>query len=1185
MPDPTDSDDLIDALRAQVEADARSDAFVPLARALNARDRHREAAEIAERGLLAHPDSMDGRLALAVSRWKLGSIREAVEQIKRALLIDQDNAEALALMGRILLEQGLAKRSVQFLTHAVNLAPHHDDYRDQLARAQAAVDGVPPPPVVSRSGAGGSAKVPSIRAESMADDASPWGDDADQEQTVFAFEAGKSEAGEAAEPPTDAFQARLAALPSMHDDVAEEEPTRLATALEGKPLPSARERQSASPPPAAPRGASSPRVRRGKVGGSAAELSGMMPADEADALRARAEARVREQADRVTERPGPAEAPDMGEAPTTALPSEVVRAVVEGSPAPKSEAKAPSVPAEVSSAPAEAVAPPAPPAEAPPSIPPVPAPSVEAKAPPVEPPAPKSSKPSETDDEGPSTEKLAKAAAATDKPAATDEPAAVEESAPAESPEKKSVEKKSVEKKKPDAKAASVEAKKPTSSVKAVGRVATQFVDDALFALLGQDPGAPAEASPEAPARRVVRTSQRFGGWTGLAAVVVFSAFAFGIGYAAAVAPGDAPPEVVGEELKGVAGELERGGLAALHAAEERISELSRSNPGLEGLLSGALAEVHARRWAHFGHAPAALEAARAALARVGEGEPTVETLYARTLVSTAAADLEALTGALDAAVTRHPDSPKALMVRGILARRRGEEAAAIEDFTQARALHPQHRGTLLATARWLADAGAVAAALSTYATAQRYHSLDVEVGVARFVLGWATGADPTHDEAVALLAGYVREEIPEVAKDEAGRAALAFALPRLAEGRAQEALNHLAEAEGAFSDSPSYQRTVGRLLLALGEAERAERCFEQAAELEPGALEPRLDLARAAYAKRRGLRLELTALRRELLDLGEDGTQPGQVLLPYGRLVAEPNTHALIRVELSPGAFPEALLADAVASGGGTPEALEAAIEGGLALDALERKDLAKAKAHLSEAEVELPMLEQIEARMLLAEGRDAAAEKRLSAAAEAGVGGAATWLYLARAKEAAEDDIGALDAYARYFELGGISPDARLAEARLRFGRGDAEGALQALDGLDALEPKNPGALLLRGEIVYADAGAEEARSLFEAALDAAPGLAEGTVPPGLKSLSPIALTELGAQVVEKDRRRGKALLERAAEAEGAPAVVHFHLGKALMKSRKSRKKGRQQLATYLSLEPSGAFAEEAERLSRKR
>ena len=1107
MTDPTPSEDQIASLRTHVKADARSRAFVDLARALNARGEHAEAAEVAQQGLLAHPDAVDGRLALAVAEAEQGRVREALEQIKRALLIEQDNAEALALMGRILLERGLTKRAVQFLSHAVRLEPNTPAFEPCCCRA-ATLWGSRPGramlPVAGGAAPSRASALPSetparLRAKSKSevstdppvlapfgpdavpDEDSPWQDASEEEHTVFAADA-PSNNGEPVGSKPNELEARLAALPVVRDDGEDDEPTRLAG---GEEVPSLRDASEEEPTKFA---AQIPR-RRGLLGGSAAELSQMMRAEAPRAPEPVAEKR-------------PAEANEPKSIPSKAAPKPARPASIV-----PSKAKAPAAEASDSK------------------------------------PAPKPSR----------------KASAEVKPAVEQKSSAL-----------------------------------PAAKVsKGIGPVATRMVDDALFAILGRAKSSVEQAPAVAPAPgggprpRVVRTSKQFGSWARIAGGLVFAAGAFGIGYAAAVSPGAAPPEVVGEELKGVATELERGGLSALLSAEERISELSRSNPELQPLLDGALAEVHARRYERFGGAPAMRTAAFAALGRASGAKPTVERTVAEVLLSTSAVDLKALDLRLVSALGAYPESPKAWVARAEIAERLKDRDRALSFLTRARSIHPQHRQTLLESARWLARAGAAASALETYALLQSFYDLDVEVAIERYMLGWASGVDSAHDEAVSLLAGLVREEIPEVAKDEAGRAALAFALAGLRDSRVQEGLTALAEAEGAFADSPSFQSTVGRILLAAGEAERAEERFERAIELEP--TEVRWgDLGHARYAKAVGARLELEVLRKRVARLQRD-LPLGRVRLPYGEVRARPTEFPLAEVTLDAGFFPPGI-AEAARNGRGesTEEAVDAAVQAALATKALDDGDFEEARkliAELRERALRPPEAELAEGRLLLADGRASDAVKKLETAAKRGGGGTLTYLELARAKASAGDAEGALKAYETFFAEGGASPDARLEQAQLQMSRRDDEGALAAIKALDAAEPESPSGAVLRAEIYLEQDSLPRAEKSLARAIELDPGLIDGKPPRGIRELSPALLAEVGRLVYKKERKKALALYRAAIEKPGTPPEAYFYYGKALVAKRKTRKKGRRQLAKYLRLEPGGAYSSEAKKLSRRR
>ena len=126
----------IKSFQRELASDPASLVFVALAEALNRQKRFDEAASVAEDGLKYHEDLVPGHLALAVALAGIQDIHGSIERIKTALSIEDENPKALALMGTLLLEKGLAHRSVQFFQQAVRVAPERQEYRDLLRRAR-----------------------------------------------------------------------------------------------------------------------------------------------------------------------------------------------------------------------------------------------------------------------------------------------------------------------------------------------------------------------------------------------------------------------------------------------------------------------------------------------------------------------------------------------------------------------------------------------------------------------------------------------------------------------------------------------------------------------------------------------------------------------------------------------------------------------------------------------------------------------------------------------------------------------------------------------------------------------------------------------------------------------------------------------------------------------------------------
>ncbi|MEL7369563.1 MAG: tetratricopeptide repeat protein [Myxococcota bacterium] len=764
----------VEALRRRLADDPRSLAFVSLAEELNRVGEHAEAASVAQRGLLNHPDSVAGRLALAVAEAEQDHVKEALEQIKRALIIDQENPKALALMGRILLKRGLAKRAVQFLSHAVKLAPQDRTYGQLLnearRQAQNASPSSPPPPVLS--------------ADSIPVENDPWGEDGQPgvEHTVFDPDAG--------------------AVPPRKQGHAHEEPTAFQ-----HPLPRKKNQNPA------------------KMGGSAAEYSQMMQ-------------RLQLPEDEV----------DSEAEPTVAA----AKAPLKGKAAAKAKAKANGS-----------------------SVAPAPMPNGSGVRPPPS--------PSGTGMRSvPSKKRPPPAAPSTIGKAASKSQAAAKAAVSRAAPPAK----KTPSSPKPEAKSGGEGAgpKVGPAPNKKIGPAATRMVDEALWVLLGKRSGADAapevsaeeaaaepngaepvrarprlRASEEVLGPRVVRTSERFGTWATVATLVVLSVTGALIGHWVMLSSAGPGPEITSEEVKGLATDLERGGLAFLLSAEERTNELARSAPQLEPLLNGVRAEVYARRWRHFGRDPDMRSKAQEAVEALAGRRPTVEHLAGLVALSTSAVQREPLLDALREEALRYPESPKIRVLQAQLHAAGGRERAALNALFKARALHKQHRATLLELARWYERSDANRAALATYARLLDLHPLDIEAAIERYVLGQSTGSDPDEAQAVAQLAGLIRDENPEVAKDETGRASLAFAIPLLARGQLVEGIEALGQAEAAFERSAVFKRAVADAYLAVGEFDRAEMLYEAAVKLAPRKRAPSVGLARAQFAKATGLRVDLT--------------------------------------------------------------------------------------------------------------------------------------------------------------------------------------------------------------------------------------------------------------------------------------------------------------------------------------
>ncbi|MBK6689512.1 MAG: tetratricopeptide repeat protein [Deltaproteobacteria bacterium] len=1148
------------ALKKHLEDDPRSLAFVTLAEEHNRLGQFAEGAAVAQRGLLTHPDSVAGRLALAVAEAEQDHVKEALEQIKRALIIDQENPRALGLMGRILLKRGLAKRAVQFLSHAVKLAPKEPEYSELLKTARK----------MAKAEAAGEA-LPVFGAEQVPDQGSPWTDGEPSEDgggpapgsehTVFDPDALKQlRAGKKLGAALDALPggddqegeptAYAAPIPKPNAQGELPPPRRVQADSDGRDEPTAYATQNPLPPE---------RPKKAKMGGSAAEYSQMMKRGDA---------------------PLPPAVPDAGndfgagEETVDGVPPKARSSTTSERPKPTSAPKAP---------------PPPPPAD--------PAPAPRATGPKLVPDPPKE-EPKAKAQKSPSNP-----APAPEKPAEEKPAKAAAKSAPEAPP-----------------------AEKPSN--KAVGPVATRMVDEALWALFGQKsavsaphpapaggvesapaaPGGAAAPAPEGkapvraklkgkeddegpnlnagPAGQVVRTSERFGTWVRVAVMTVLSATALVVGYSLMVTRAGPGLEVAREELKGVATDLDKGGLASLYSVEEQIDELSRGNPGLAVTLAGALAEVNARRFVDFGRNPKDRAAALQALKAQSGAHPSLELVAARVLLSSAAVDRKALYADLELLEAGHAESPKFWLLKGRVLSADGKDTQALESFYRAYALNPKHRATLLELARWHANRPSYGPAFETYEQLREHHPLDVEAAIERYVLASVTGEDPNPDNAVATLAGLVRDEIPEVAKDEAGRAALAFAVPKLAKGQVQDGIDELSKADAAFPESALFRSAVAGAFLAVGDYERARKHYARALELEVQNDQHRIGLARAAFLERSGLRLDIQAEAKRLeKGVDKSGSKFPEVTTPFGSLSLVYGAFELIRFTPDGELFPEQTYAELAESldGPELQKALESANLVALGHQRLAAGKLDEASGLVSEATA----LRSSEASRLL-EGRIFLAKKEYGRAVgvlKEAIGqdpkSLAGRLTLAKALLAEEKTIEALEVLESFERENLVVPEALQLLGSARLVRGDYEGALRPLEQVVALKVRGAGPYLTLGEVQHRLQRPEAAMVTYRHAVERDPKLAAPLTE--LPKMGPISMMYLGRAELARNEKRGVALLQEALKSEEVPPEAHYYLGAHWHE--KKNKKGKKELEKFLRLASPGELKTEAEKLLRKK
>lgn len=1182
----------IEAYRRELSQDPRSLVFIGLAETLNRLSEWDEAARVARKGLEAHPDSVAGRLALAVAEAGRDNIRDALEQIKSALIIDQENPRALALMGSLLLQKGLAKRAIQFLSQAAKLAPDSREYVDLLRRAKRLAKSETP------------IQLPVVRGDQVEED-NPWSDEG-AEPTEY---AGKKESEHTVFNPDALQKLRPEGNGSRVYKPLEDDDEKTKGRDDGRKsieLPPPR-RVPENPDPyeerttynaknmllepvddAAPK-------RKPKVGGSAADYSKMIrpseippppvpepiTVDHADAKKLRAP-------------------PDEG--PTTRLPSQLEPPSAPP-PAPSPIVSAPPVPPPPPAAKSAMIGPPAqPPKEAKPvsapkSMPPAPPPPdpVEQKIEAPHPPAPAKMEGAIVADDATKDERaLAKAKAKAERDAAKEAAASEKVTDPPKA------------------------APKPAPGA---DRPATMMVDDAIWAIYGgEKPAAkpaaggvslkveePEKAAPAAapkpakekkaeaaaeedagaaqrPGVMVVRTSSWFAGAAYWAFAMILAGGAAWLGYSLSVTRSGKSVLEATEDLRGVFSDVERGSLASLLAADEGIKALIQNAPELKPMLQGALAEVHARIWADFGGDPKMREEALADLREVDLTKPTVEVLAAQAALSTSAASLAQIDQHLEKTLEDFPDSPKAWLLKARIAEQNNNLDGALNALYAARDLHPARRQTLLDLARWHARRGSYGSAFAYFEELQERYPEDVQAALERYVLGQVSGRDPAANEAKSKLAGLVRDEIPEVAKDEAGRVALAFSVEAFASGDFESGLGQLTKAEAAFQSSARFKETLGIAFLAAGEWDRAKAQLERALELEPDEDNHRIGIALAAYAKLAGLARSNTAPQQKT-------TTGGRALLPFGTLELDASRFALVKADVSSRHFPivDFRAMRARARGGELSQRLEARgmvevakrrrIEGKIA-EASEL--LEKARSTYEDA----PLYTEL-GRLQLAKKDLKAAVRSLETAVKLDKNDVEARVALAEAKAQDKDLAGAVEVLEPAISGGVVVPRAYLLLAELKAQRGDDPGARKLLEEVALIDPENADVLRALGRSEHRLKQEDAALERFQKALAVQKSLSEAPKKAG-ETRGPIDLYYLGRALVEKgekSEKRGVELLEAALDSEEAPPEARFYLGKTLIKRPRTKRQGKRELELFRKAMPEGDLALQAERLLKGR
>ncbi|HTT72505.1 MAG TPA: tetratricopeptide repeat protein, partial [Anaeromyxobacteraceae bacterium] len=182
-----------------LEADPRSRVFVELARALLDAGEARRAAEICQRGLEHHPDSVVAHVLCGKALLSLGRNEEALESFDAALATDPGNPYGYDLVGEALVKGGLPERALVVMLRGAELHPGDGRIQKWLSLARQAMPAEPdPPPAPAPEGAATQAAQP---ATAEASEPAPEAPDPGREATPAAAPADGAPPPELAGPP------------------------------------------------------------------------------------------------------------------------------------------------------------------------------------------------------------------------------------------------------------------------------------------------------------------------------------------------------------------------------------------------------------------------------------------------------------------------------------------------------------------------------------------------------------------------------------------------------------------------------------------------------------------------------------------------------------------------------------------------------------------------------------------------------------------------------------------------------------------------------------------------------------------------------------------------------------------------------------------------------------------------
>ncbi len=689
-------------------------------------------------------------------------------------------------------------------------------------------------------------------------------------------------------------------------------------------------------------------------------------------------------------------------------------------------------------------------------------------------------------------------------------------------------------------------------------------------------------------------------------AVGLFAVAALLLGYGLAVF-GVGGRAKTKKELEAVAAYLERGGLASLIEAEKRVEGLLAKSPHLKSTLTGALAEIYARRYRFFGGGSRMRGLAQRELQKLEGEEPTVEHLFAMVLMASSEEDLARVQGLVEQGLKRFPESPKLWSGWSYHLGRGGRHDEALEVLHRSHVMNPHRRASLLALARWYGQRGVFGAAFGYYDLLQERTALDVEAVLERVVLGHTGGRDPRARRTVSQLKLLAQgdgqtagdqaktdaknEALPKkrhepIAKDEVGRASLVLAVYRLLNGHPKKALLALDRAGQAYPLSGNFKAAVAEVYLVMGEWEKALALYRAALEAENNKPAYLLGAAFANYASEARLSVGKNPRKKRRRSKG------GTAALPFGTvgLVFDRFSHVqtTLRDDFLPvDEFRRVVEAEPVDD---LAKALSRQVAVSLATRSFSLGAYPRALVYARHA-VELGggvKAQALLGQALLRMGKHGEAREVLQKALDQDPSHVDARLSLARSLMAVGKAVEALDVLSPLASSEVLVPSARVLMAKILLDKGDAVGAEEILSETRRFEVPDPNFYLLYGQIYHHLENEAEAISSYQTAMKLSPEIASLSAKDLSNkelALSSTHLYYLGRLQLPRHVSKGTGLLRASLKHRDAPGDAYYYLGKALLKKRATRREGKRLLREYIRVARAGDRKQEVVGLLKRR